>query len=150
MTSTCSSAFDLTDPDSLKQYLTGNINGIQITEGFLLSAALLMEIPIAMVLLSSVMPHRAISWANIIAGMVMTLVKIGSLFMGSGPKVFHAFYSTVEIECTAFIVWYSWCWLPPELGSRTQTKPRQIRRARHQPGSRPLNVLCSEALRSPG
>jgi hypothetical protein len=100
----------LMDPDSLKQYLTGNIDGMQITQGFLLSAALLMEIPIAMVLLSSVLPHRASRWANIIAGTVMTLVQIGGLFVGSGPTVFYAFYSTVEIASTAFIVWYAWRW----------------------------------------
>jgi hypothetical protein len=100
----------LMDADSLKQYLTGNVDGMQITQGFLLGAALLMEIPIAMVLLSSVLTHRASRWANIIAGTVMTLVQIGSLFMGSGPTVFYAFYSAVEIACTAFIVWYAWRW----------------------------------------
>ena len=100
----------LMDPDSLKQYLTGTIDGIEVTQSFLLSAALLMEIPIAMVLLSSVLPHPASRWANIIAGTVMTLVQIGSLFMGSGPTVFYAFFSAVEIACTAFIVWYAWRW----------------------------------------
>jgi hypothetical protein len=98
----------LMDPGSLKQYLTGNIDGIQITQGFLLSAALLMEIPIAMVLLSSVLPHQASRWANIIAGTVMTLVQIVGLFMGSGPTPFYTFYSIVEIACTAYIVWYAW------------------------------------------
>jgi len=104
----------LMDPDLFKQYLTGNVGGIQITQGFLLSAALLMEIPIAMVLLSSVLPHRASRWANIIAGTVMTLVQIGSLFMGSGPTAYYAFFSTVEIACTAFIVWYAWRWHTPQ------------------------------------
>jgi hypothetical protein len=98
------------DPDLLKQYLSGNVGGLQITQGFLFSAALLMEIPIAMVLLSNVLPHRASRWANIIAGTVMTLVQIGSLFMGSGPAAYYAFFSTVEIACTAFIVWYAWRW----------------------------------------
>jgi Family of unknown function (DUF6326) len=104
----------LMDPDLLKQYVNGNVDGLQITQGFLLSAALLMEIPIAMVLLSSVVPHRASSWANIIAGTVMTLVQIGSLFVGSGPTVYYAFFSTVEIACTVFIVWYAWRWHTPK------------------------------------
>jgi hypothetical protein len=30
--------------------------------------------------------------------------------MGSGPTIFYAFYSTVEIACTAFIVWLVWRW----------------------------------------
>lgn len=100
----------LMDPALLKQYLSGNVGGLSISQGFLLSAALLMEIPIAMVLLSSVLPHAASRWANIIAGTVMTLVQIGSLFMGSGLTVYYAFFSTVEIACTAFIVWYAWRW----------------------------------------
>jgi len=104
----------LMDPDLLKQYLNGNVDGLEITQGFLLSAALLMEIPIAMVLLSSVLPHRASRWANIIAGTVMTLVQIGSLFVGSGPTVYYAFFSTVEIACTVFIVWFAWRWHTPK------------------------------------
>lgn len=100
----------LMDPASLKQYLTGHVDGLTISQGFLLSAAVLMEIPIAMVLLSSVLPHAASRWANLIAGTVMTLVQIGSLFMGSGPTVYYAFYSAVEIAATAFIVWYAWRW----------------------------------------
>lgn len=103
----------LMDPASLKQYLTGHVDGLTISQGFLLSAAVLMEIPIAMVLLSSVLPHAASRWANLIAGTVMTLVQIGSLFMGSGPTVYYAFYSAVEIAATAFIVWYAWRWHTP-------------------------------------
>ena len=45
---------------------------------------------------------------NIIAGTVMTLVQIGYLFVGSGPTVYYAFYSTAEIAYAAFIVWYAW------------------------------------------
>jgi hypothetical protein len=42
----------LMDPALLKGYLAGRVAGMDITQGFLLSASLLMEIPIAMVLLS--------------------------------------------------------------------------------------------------
>jgi hypothetical protein len=31
-----------------------------------------------------------------------------SSFMGSGPTIFYAVHSTVEIACTGFIVWYAW------------------------------------------
>lgn len=101
------------DPVSLRQYLAGHVSGMEISQGFLLSAGVLMEIPIAMVLLSSVLPHAASRWANIVAGTVMTLVQIGSLFLGSGPTVYYAFYSAVEIAATAFIVWYAWRWHTP-------------------------------------
>lgn len=100
----------LMDPDSLKGYLEGNVGGLQITQGFLLSAGILMEIPIAMVLLSVVLPYAASRWANITAGTIMTIVQVGSLFVGSGPTAFYLFFSIIEIACTAFIVWYAWTW----------------------------------------
>jgi hypothetical protein len=48
----------LMDPDLLKQYLTGSVNGMDINAGFLLGAAILMEIPIGLVLLSRILNHR--------------------------------------------------------------------------------------------
>lgn len=44
----------LMDVNQLKQYLTGNVNGMEMSENFLLGAAILIEIPIAMILLSSI------------------------------------------------------------------------------------------------
>ena len=101
----------LTDAAMLKQYLTGTVEGVHFTQGFLLAAGLLMEIPIAMVVLSSFLPHAASRWANIIAGSVMTLVQIGSLMLGR-PTIYYAFFSAVEIACTVFIVVYAWRWRP--------------------------------------
>src|SRR6266516_4356256 len=54
----------LMDPELLRQFLTGNVNGIHMTQGFLLGAGILLEIPIAMVLLSRVLKYRANRWAN--------------------------------------------------------------------------------------
>jgi hypothetical protein len=102
----------LMDPVSVKQFANGEINGLEVSQGFLLSAAVLMEIPIAMVLLSSVLPARGSRWANIVAGTIMTLVQIGTLFM-AGLTAFYAFFSVFEIAATAFIVWYAWRWHIP-------------------------------------
>jgi len=49
----------LMDPEFLKKYMTGNVGGVHVTQGFLLGAAVLMEIPIAMVLLSRVLGYKA-------------------------------------------------------------------------------------------
>lgn len=104
----------LIDPALLKQYMTGNVEGLQITPGFLLAAAILMEIPISMVLLSLVLKHTANRWANIIAGAIMTVVQISTLFVGSSPTVYYLFFSIIEITCTALIVLYAWTWVHPE------------------------------------
>src|SRR5512135_184938 len=60
-------------PDVAKRFAEGYAGGIQITQGFVLVTAILMESAIAMVLLSRVLPYRANRWANILAGGLHTL-----------------------------------------------------------------------------
>ncbi len=104
----------LMDPGLLKQYMAGNIGGVHITQGFLLAAAILMEISISMVLLSRVLKFGVNRWANIIAGAITTAVQVSSLFFGSPPTLYYLFFSIIEIACTSFIVWYAWKWRNPE------------------------------------
>ena len=104
----------LMDPGFLKQYLNGNVGGMQLTPGFFLGAAILMEIPTAMVFLSRVLNYRANRWANIIAGTIMTVVQFSTLFFGSSPTIYYIFFSIIEIACTLFIVVYAWMWRNPE------------------------------------
>ena len=75
----------------LNGYLQGHVGNIQVNQAFLLSAALLMEIPIAMVLLSRILKYRANRWANIIAGSIMTVVQISSLFFWNSTNTFTTF-----------------------------------------------------------
>ena len=84
-----------------------------MTQGFLLGAGILIEIPIAMVLLSRVLRHNANRWANIAAGSVMTAVQILTLVL-TPPVAYYVFFSMLEIACTSFIVWYAWTWPRPE------------------------------------
>src|SRR5215210_8593889 len=99
----------LMDPELLKQYLAGNINGLAFTPGFLLGAAILISIPILMVLLSRVLPYRANRWANITAATVMTAVQTATLFVG-WPAPYYLYLSIIEITCTVLIVGYAWKW----------------------------------------
>src|SRR5574340_218379 len=62
-------------PGGLKEVLAGYAGGVHITPGFLLAAAVVTEIPIAMIVLSRVLRHRANRWANIVAG-VVTIVYV--------------------------------------------------------------------------
>ena len=68
-----------------------------------------MEIPIAMVVLARVLPYAANRWANVVAGGIMTVVQVGTLFVGS-TTVYYVFFSVIEIATTAFIGWYAWTW----------------------------------------
>ena len=100
----------LMNSEDLKQILTGTVGSLEMTPNFLLGAAIFMEIPFVMILLSRVLKYKANRVANIIAGSIMTVIQILSLFVGSGATPHYTFYSIVEIGCTGFIVCYAWTW----------------------------------------
>ena len=84
----------------------------------LLGFAVLMEIPIAMILASRLLPFRANRLANIIAGAIETLAVISMQFvypLASGAWHEHMFasyifFGTIETVCTSIIVWQAWNW----------------------------------------
>jgi hypothetical protein len=96
-----------------QELLAGHIGSIQITQGFVLATAVLMETAIAMVLLSRVLPYGANRWANIIVGFINTASVAVSLFGDTPPNYFNVFFSAIEIACTLFIIWYAWSWPRP-------------------------------------
>jgi hypothetical protein len=77
-----------------------------------------MEIPIAMILASRLLPFRANRLANIIAGVIMTLVNGFLTFvlpLTNGDfrdPTFPAyvFFATIETVCTSVIIWQAWTW----------------------------------------
>jgi len=84
-----------------------------MTPDALLAASFLMEIPIAMIVLSRVLRQRPNRWANVIAGVFMAIVQAASLFVGEGPSAYYLFFSAIEIPCLLFIVWTAWRWPEP-------------------------------------
>lgn len=89
---------------------------IQMTQGFLLAGSIFMMIPITMVLLSRLLKYRASRLASIIAGTIMTVALILTLF-AAVPTMYYVFFSVIEITSTALIVWFAWKWRDPEVGS---------------------------------
>lgn len=75
-------------------------------QGLLLAFSILLEIPIAMIVLSRLLQHRANRWANIIAGVITILWVIG----GGNTSVSYIFFATIEVACMLLIVWYAWKW----------------------------------------
>jgi hypothetical protein len=116
----------LMDSQKLKQFIAGTVGGMEITQGFLLGAGILVEIPIAMVLLSRILKYRLNRWANIVAGIIMTTVQILTL-LPSAPTMYYVFFSILEIASTSLIVWYAWKWSNPK-GEETS-----VERHVHQP-----------------
>jgi Family of unknown function (DUF6326) len=85
--------------------------------GALMASAVLMEIPIAMIVASRLLPFRPNRLANIIAGIVLTVVNGFLTFVapltGLGrPPAYpeYLFFATIETVCTVIIVWRAWTW----------------------------------------
>jgi uncharacterized protein DUF6326 len=102
------------EPATIKEIITGTIGSIQVTQSFLLSAAIMMEIPFAMIILARVLPYRASRWANISAGVIMAVIQVGTMGIGTAPTLYYLFYSAIEIAGTLFVAWYAWKWTNPE------------------------------------
>jgi len=83
----------------------------------LVGATVLMEIPIAMIVASRLLPRRANRLANIIAGSIVTVVNGFLTFIppllgwGQPPALpEYLFFATLETVCTVAIVWQAWNW----------------------------------------
>jgi Family of unknown function (DUF6326) len=83
----------------------------------LMASAVLMEIPIAMIVASRLLPFRANRLSNIIAGAFLTVVNGFLTFVaplvGLGrPPAFaeYLFFATIETICTSIIIRQAWTW----------------------------------------
>lgn len=102
-------------PELFARFQAGNFGSVHFSDWFMLAAAALMEIPIAMVLLSWLLAPKANRRANIAAGTLMTLVILFTLF-GAGrvpPANFYTFFQVIEIAATSAIAWLAWRWREP-------------------------------------
>jgi hypothetical protein len=85
---------------------------MQLTQGFLLGASVFMTIPIAMVLLSRILNHGANRMANIVAGTIMTVGLLVTLFVAV-PTMYYVFFTVIEVASTVVIVASAARWSPP-------------------------------------
>ena len=97
------------NPGALEEIITGAV-GIEITQQLLLVFSILLEIPIAMIVLSRILPYRANRWANIAAAVITILFVIG----GGSAYLSYFFFATVEVVCMLLIIWYAWNWTKQE------------------------------------
>lgn len=100
----------------LRQILEGHMGGMDITQGFLLAFAVILEIPMVMILLTRLLADQANRWTNVGAGVVLTLVQAGSLLAGSNT-MHYVFFSVVEIAITVAIVVIAIRWKPSRVAA---------------------------------
>jgi len=93
-------------PGFLGEVMAGRAGGTVVTPGFLLVAAVLTEVPIAMIVLSRVLPQRANRWANIMAGVITVAYVAG----GSSTYPHGIFFTTIQVGCALVIMWTAWKW----------------------------------------
>src|SRR5436309_6769465 len=83
----------------------------------LMGSSVLMEIPIAMIVACRLLPFRANRLANIIAGVIVTVVNGFLTYVpplagwGSTPALpEYLFFATIETVCTLVIIRQAWTW----------------------------------------
>lgn len=101
--------FTLMYSEELKQILSGTTGAFKMTQSFLLTFAIIMEIPMVMIVLSRILKYRVNRIISITAGILLTLIQATSLFVGR-PTLHYIFFSVVEIATTLFIVWIALKW----------------------------------------
>lgn len=94
----------------IEEVLSGEVGGFQITQVFMLGAAILMAIPIFMVFLSLVLPAKVNRWTNIIAGVFLAVVLLATLLVPGELWAYYALYMILEVVFIVLIVWYAWKW----------------------------------------
>jgi hypothetical protein len=95
-------------PGQVEEIIEGRMGPFAATQVSLLTATILMTIPAVMVFLSLIMKPKASRRANIIFGVLYTLVNISNLIGESWA--YYLFFGAVEIVLTLMIVWYAWRW----------------------------------------
>ncbi|MCK9638257.1 MAG: DUF6326 family protein [Methylobacter tundripaludum] len=80
-------------------------------QGLLLTFSILLEIPIAMIVLSRLLKYRANRLANIIAGVITIFWVIG----GGNTSFSYVFFAAIEVSSMLFIIWCAWKWTELEV-----------------------------------
>jgi len=104
-------------PGALEEVAKTSVSTGTTIPQLMLGGAIMLEIPIAMILLSRVLKFKVNRWANIIASVITIayVVRGGSLF----PH--YIFIATIEVVCMLLIVWLAWKWRNPEGAAKTAT-----------------------------
>ncbi len=93
-------------PGVLQQFLEGRAEQITLTPALILVFAILTEIPIAMALLSQLLPQRAARWTNVGAAVFTAVYVIG----GASFTPHYIFIASLEVLACAAIVRTAWMW----------------------------------------
>jgi hypothetical protein len=103
---------ELFRPGMLEEMLSGTVNGVTVTDQVLLLAGVMLQLPLAMVLLSRVLPDRASRWANLVAALASVAIVLVPTLVTSTPDLDDLLFAAAELVGLLFIIGSAWTWRP--------------------------------------
>jgi hypothetical protein len=99
--------FGFFKPGRIEEIVSGEISGIDITEGFLFAVSVYIAIASVMIFLTLVLRPAAARWSNV----ALAILYIATIVAAAiGESAYYWFLSVVEIAVLALIVRYAWTW----------------------------------------
>ena len=119
----------LNDPAHLIALQNGSLGGLPFSPSALVAAGVLMQIPIAMVLLSRLLKRGLNRGLNAMASVAMIAVQGASLFLGTPPTPVYLFFSVIEIALLLAILFCVITWRRSEDPALAHAHPISVERA---------------------
>ena len=101
--------FSLYNSNFLNKLTTGQVDGIEFTEPFLLYFAIIMEIPMLMIVLSVLLKEKMNRIINMVVAVLMIIIQIGSLVTAKN-SLHYVFFSIIELITLLFIIYKAYTW----------------------------------------
>jgi len=93
----------------IESILEGNMPVLgPITEELRLGIAVLMSVPSLMIFVSIVAPKSVSRWANVVTGVLFTLIIVWTLVMES--PLYYKYFGLLEVTLTVYVVWAAFKW----------------------------------------
>jgi hypothetical protein len=99
--------FGLFKPGKLADMQAGRTPVGPTTQGMLVAFAVVIAIPSAMVFLTLVLKATVARWANILLGLLYSVIMVITL---PGAWGFYVFLGCIEVALTLAVIGYAWTW----------------------------------------
>ncbi len=107
--------FGFFKPGQIRDIVSGEVSGIDITEGFLFAVSVYVAIASVMIYLTLVLRPAAARWSNVTLAIVYVVTIVAAAI---GESAYYWFLSILEIAALVLIVRYAWMW-PRETSGTT-------------------------------
>jgi hypothetical protein len=106
-------------PGYLKGVMTGEIDGIKVTQGVTVGNAIMMVGKSVMFFLSLTLPYHILRWANIVLSVFFTVIILMAMgyYFTKNVKTWAYYYvfAATQFVLYALIISYAWKWVAPAI-----------------------------------